>query len=199
MTLIYIIGDPPPWLIELIKELGETFARVNSCDIPPRSIIIVVDANVSCNAKGSIVLSLIPLTNSIFIDKSIARGVLRVSIDLLRKAESAASIRDAMALLGFKRISINGVTGGTEIIINDQVLPGSIYTLTAFIANEHKQGIKAVLGRGTVRNTLIIDSSVGWFMKDSNEIYMAKGDLLLELLLLSMVFGAGIEFPNPPY
>ena len=194
--MIYIFSEPPNWLIDIIKELGEDTTIISNCNAPPHSIIISV--NRRCTAKGSIILSLLPYGDTIYIQRSTARGILSAVINLLKRINGAGNIEDALRMLGFTRADVISAMNASEIMIKDQVIPGSVYTITVLNINQSKY-IIAALGRGTVRGTLILNSSITWLLSNGGEIYVAKGDLMLELAALSMIFSINFIHPNTPY
>ncbi|GAB6944047.1 hypothetical protein [Vulcanisaeta sp. JCM 14467] len=193
--MIYILGEPPSWLNGMVKELGEDTAIINDCNVPPRSIVIAI--NRGCAAKGSVILSLLPYGGAILIQRSTAKGVLSAVINLLRRISNADHIEDALRMLGFVRTEVVNAAGMSEIMVKDQVIPGSIYTIAVLGADQNR--CVAALGRGTVRGTLILNSSVTWLLGSAGEVYVAKGDLMLELMALSMIFGINFIHSNTPY
>ncbi len=196
--MLYVLGELPQWLISIIRELGEEITRVENCNTPSRSIIISV--NGSCRAKGSIVLTLVPQVGSITIQRTTARGVLKTALGLLRNVHNTNSMTEALMALGFMETKVVSLAGATEVTLNAQVVPGRIYTLVTYTRDHEDHGnYRAVLGRGTTRNTLIIDSSVNWLLGLAENLYITNGDLVPELLILSSIFDAALEFPNPPY
>ncbi len=193
--MIYVLGEPPQWLINVIKELGEDIAKASGCDVPPRSVVI--STNSDCVIKGSVVLSIIPRGGAIPIQRSTARGVLSVVINVVKRIENANSIMDALSLLGFTRTEVNEVYGTSEVSIKGQVNPGSMYTIT--VINTGRGTSLVTLGRGTVRNTLLLDSSVMRLLSSGGEVYVSVGDLVLELTVLFMIFGINLIHLDPPY
>ena len=193
--MIYVFGELPQWLINIIKELGEDTVRIHDCGVPPRNIVISISN--ACTTKGSIVLSLLPYENAIPIQRSTARGILSTVISLLKRVGDAKCIEDALLLLGFTKTDIINAMGMTEITVNNQVVPGSIYTIIAI--NKHQNRYMVTLGRGTARGTLILDTSISWLLSNGNDIYAAKGDLMLELMALSMIFSINFIHPNTPH
>ena len=193
--MIYIFGEPPNWLISLVKELGEDTTIISDCDVPPRSILITISRG--CKAKGSVILSLLPYEDTIHIQRSTARGMLSTVINLLRRINGTGNIEDALQMLGFTKTEIISAVSMSEIMIKDQVIPGSIYTITVLNTNQGRY--MAVLGRGTARGTLILNSLITWLLNNSGEIYVVKGDLMIELIALSMIFDINFIHPNTPY
>ena len=193
--MIYILGEPPNWLVNTIKELGEDIIIINDCGIPTRSVIISISRK--CITKGSVILSLMPYEDSILIQRSTARGILSAVINLLKKINGIEHIEDALLMLGFAKTEVINAVSMTEIAIKDQVIPGSIYTITSLNMNQGKY--VATLGRGTAKGTLILNSSITWLLSNNGEIYIAKGDLMLELTALSMIFNINLIYPNTPY
>ncbi|WP_054844157.1 hypothetical protein [Vulcanisaeta souniana] len=91
--MLYVIGELPQWLIDIVKELGgEEVIRVENCYVPPRSIVISADG--SCLAKGSIVLTLVPQGGSITIRRATAKSVLKTALELLRKVHNTNSMTE---------------------------------------------------------------------------------------------------------
>ena len=196
--MLYVKGEQPQWLIDIIKELGEEATRIDNCNIPPRSIII--SANGPCHTKGSIVLTLVPQGGSITIQRTTAKRLLKTALELLRNIHSTNSMTEALTALGFMEVKVVGLAEAAEVTLDTQVAPGRIYTLVTYTHDREDRGIyKAVLGRGTTRNTLIIDSSANWLLSLAEDLYIANGDLVLELLMLTVIFGTTLELPNPPY
>ncbi len=46
---------------------------------------------------------------------------------------------------------------------------------------------------------MILDSSITLLLSNGGDIYVAKGDLVLELMALSMIFNINLTHSNPPY
>lgn len=184
----------------MVRELGEEVVEVGNCDVPPRSVVISISG--ACRARGgSVVLSLLPYGNSIPIQRGgTARGgVLLSVVSMLRKIQGVGSMGDALSLLGFVGVRVIDVVGVAEIAVSDRVVPGSVYTVV--MANKDQGGEYVVaLGRGgTARNTLLLDSPVTWLLGNGGDTYLVRGDLMLELVALSMIFGISLRRSNPPY
>jgi hypothetical protein len=196
--LIYVYGDAPPWLINAINELNYRVTKLESCTSQIRGLVI--DVQGGCYAKNSVLLTLTPRRGAIVINRHNVRGVLKSLITLLSRINDAATFEDALTRLGFVRASVNDYFGVSEITISMRVEPGVIYSI---LAPHDEPGIKTryrlALGRGTARGTLVIDSSIHWLFGADNTVHVARGDLLLELMALSMIFGTNLELPNPPY
>ncbi|GAB6947045.1 hypothetical protein JCM16161A_11750 [Vulcanisaeta sp. JCM 16161] len=193
--MIYVFGEPPQWLIDAVRELGEEIVRINDCNAPPRSIVISV--NSECAAKGFVALSLMPYGGVIPIQRNTARGILSTVINLTRRIGNAKGIDDALSSLGFIKTQVINAFGVAEVVIRDQVIPGSIYTV--IVLNEDGGKCVVTLGRGTARGTLILDSSISWLLSNGGDVRIARGDLVLELMALSMIFGINLIHSNPPY
>ena len=193
--MIYILGEPPNWLISLVKELGEDVTIISDCNVPPRSIIISISRK--CVTKGSVILSLLPYGDTIYIQRSTARGILSAVISLLKRINGADNIEDALRTLGFTKTEVVNAVGMSEIMVKEQVIPGSIYTITVLGTDQDK--CAAALGRGTARGTLILNSSATWLLGSAGEVYVAKGDLMLEIMALSMIFSINFIHSNTPY
>jgi hypothetical protein len=193
--LIYVFGEPPQWLIDVVKELDEDIVRVNDCNVPPHSVIISVSN--PCMAKGSVVISLLPYGETIPIQRGTARGILSTIINLVKRIGNTRSIDEALLLLGLAKTEVVSTIGMTEVIVKDRVIPGSIYTITVLNTGEGKCTV--ALGRGTARGTLILDSLITLLLSNGGDIYIAKGDLVLELMALSMIFNINLTHSNPPY
>ncbi|WP_054856610.1 hypothetical protein [Vulcanisaeta sp. JCM 16159] len=193
--MIYIFGKSPQWLVDVVRKLGEEVVEVGNCDVPPRSVVISISG--ACRARGSVVLSLLPYGNSIPIQRGTARGVLLSVVNMLRKIQGVGTMGDALSLLGFVSVNVIDVVGVAEIAVSDRVVPGSIYTVV--MANKDQGEYVVALGRGTARNTLLLDSPVTWLLDNGGDTYLARGDLMLELVALSMIFGISLRRSNPPY
>ncbi|WP_243677889.1 hypothetical protein [Vulcanisaeta distributa] len=145
--MIYVFGEPPQWLVDVVRELGEDIVRVNDCNVSPRSVIISVSK--PCTVKGSVVLSLLPYGGgAIPIQRGgTARGgVLSAVISLVKRIGNARSVDEALSLLGFVKAEVVSAIGVTEVIVKDQVIPGSIYTIAALNTSEGRCAV--ALGRG---------------------------------------------------
>ena len=193
--MIYILGEPPNWLISLVKELGEDVTIISDCNVPPRSIIITISRR--CVAKGSVILSLLPYGDTISIQRSTARGILSAVISLLKRINGAGNIEDALRTLGFTKTEVVNAVSMSEIMVKEQVIPGSVYTIAVLDTNRDRHTV--ALGRGTARGTLILNSSITWLLGSAGEVYVAKGDLMLELMALSMIFSINFIHSNTPY
>lgn len=196
--MIYVLGEPPQWLIDVIRELGEEIVKVNDCNAPPRSIIISVDS--TCMVRGSIVLSLLPYKGAIHIQRGTARGILSTVISTMKRIGNIKSINEALALLNFARTKVISAVNMMEIMLEYQVAPGAVYTIA--VLNNDKSKCTVALGRGgTSRGgTLVLESSISWLLSNGSDVYVVRGgDLVLELMALSMVFGINLVHSNPPY
>ncbi|WP_148678266.1 hypothetical protein [Vulcanisaeta distributa] len=193
--MIYILGEPPQWLINVIREFGEEIVKVNDCNVPPRSIIISVDS--TCMVRGSIVLSLLPYKGAIPIQRGTARGILSTVISTMKRIGNVKSIDEALALLNFARTKVISAVNMMEIMLEYQVAPGAVYTIA--VLNNDKSKCTVALGRGTSRGTLVLESSISWLLSNGSDMYVVRGDLVLELMALSMVFGINFVHSNPPY
>ncbi|MFP3485367.1 MAG: hypothetical protein RXO23_05230 [Vulcanisaeta sp.] len=196
--MIYVYGDAPPWLINAINELNYRVIKLENCTSQIRGLVI--DVQGGCYARNSVLLTLIPRRGAIVINRHNVRGVLKSLITLLSRINDAATFEDALTRLGFVRASVNDYFGVSEITISMHVEPGVVYSI---LAPHDGPGIKTryrlALGRGTARGTLVIDSSIHWLFGVDNTVHVARGDLLLELMALSMIFSTNLELPNPPY
>lgn len=195
--MIYVMGNPPQWLVSVIRELGDEVVIINDCNVPPRSII--VDMENKCNNPNTIILTTIPRGTAITINRNTARGILRNLIELVRKIEGTKSLINALQTLGFTEARITTALGISEITPNVRVEPGAIYTIITI--NDANEAVKCrvTLGRGSARGTLVIDSNINWLLTSAGTTYLAKGDYVLELLALSMIFNVTLDLPNTPY
>jgi len=193
--LIYVYGNAPQWLMDIINELGYRMVEIDDCASQHRAIII--DVHGDCHARGSIMLALIPRRGSITIDRHNVRGILKSLTTLLSTINGAKTFEDSLSMLGFVRAFVNDYLGFSEITTgNVRVEVGGVYSI---VAPGQGTTYRVTLGRGSARGTLVIDASLGWLLEFSRDIYVARGDLVLELIALSMIFSVSIELPNPPY
>jgi hypothetical protein len=173
---IHIIGNPPGWLLGMIRELGIDVSALSECNIEGPAIVILGKGAGECSARNTVVLDPASSMNALNAKALLVRGIRVLG------AVDGADLRGALVRLGFTQVRVTGVISEVELAV-EGVKPRVLYTVCSL-----SQQLKVTTGRGTARGGVYLDSGLIDDVMDG-EVYMAKGGLVDEVRMLGMLTG----------